>query len=103
MSFISLLYLINMKLIEEVEDIFNISGRGCVIVPGIPYFFEPKIGSGVKIEFHNPSGSIVTTTIQALEMINRGKPMKHAPFSVDKSIKKSEIELGAKIYLVTDE
>lgn len=92
-----------MKFIEEVEDVFSISGRGCVIVPGIPYSFEPKIGSGVKIQFHNPSGSIVTTTIQGLEMINRGKPMNHAPFSVDKSIKKSEIELGAKIYLINDE
>lgn len=89
-----------MKYIEEVEDIFDISGRGCIIVPGIPYSFEPKIGKDSILEFENPSGSKVTARIQGFEMINRGKPMQHAPFSLESSIKKGDIEIGAKIYLV---
>ena len=89
-----------MKFIEEVEDIFDISGRGCVVVPGIPYSFEPSVGIGAKLQFNNPSGSTVTATLQGLEMINRGKPMDHAPFSLDPSVKKGDIEIGAKMYLI---
>ncbi|MGI0117043.1 hypothetical protein [Zooshikella sp. RANM57] len=70
------------------------------MVPGIPYDFEPSVRVGAKLQFNNPSGSIVTATLQGLEMINRGKPMNHAPFSVDPSIKKGDIEVGAKMYLV---
>ena len=89
-----------MRYIEEVEDIFDISGRGCVIVPGIPYFFELKIDIDSILEFHNPSGSKVSARIIGFEMINRGKPMQHAPFSLDRTVKKGDIEKGAKMYLV---
>jgi translation elongation factor EF-Tu-like GTPase len=89
-----------MKFIEEVEDVFEISGRGCVIVPGIPYTFEPTIGKGAKLEFHNPSGNIVSATLKGIEMLNRGKPMQHAPFSVNRDVKKGDIEIGSKLYLI---
>ena len=98
------LYLqMNMKYIEVVEDIFNISGRGCVIVPGIPYSFEPNVKIGDQLEFHNPSGTIIKTTLRGVEMLNRGKPMEHVPFTVDRKVKKGDIEIGAKLYLVSDE
>lgn len=89
-----------MKFIEEVEDVFDISGRGCVVVPGIPYSFEPSVGVGTQLQFNNPSGTIVRAALQGLEMINRGKPMNHAPFSLDRSVKLGDIEVGAKMYLV---
>ena len=92
-----------MKFIEEVEDVFDISGRGCIVVPGIPYNFEPVINKESILEFHNPNGSKTRTTIQAFEMINRGKPMEHAPFSLPQEIKKKDIEPGAKIYLVEND
>ena len=92
-----------MKFIEEVEGVFDISGRGCVIVPGIPYSFEPVIGIGAELEFHNPSGSIVSTTLKGVEMINRGRPMNHVPFCVNRNVKKCDIEIGAKLYLISYE
>lgn len=90
-----------MKFIEKVEDVFGISGRGCVIVPGIPYSFEPAIGIGAKLEIRNPSGRIVQATLKGLEMINRGRLMKHAPFLVNRDVKKSDIEIGAELYLIS--
>ena len=92
-----------MKFIEEVEDVFEITGRGCVIVPGIPYSFDPQIGKGATLEFHNPSGSVVCATLKGIELVNRGKPMEHAPFSVNRDVKKGDIEVGAKIYLINYE
>jgi hypothetical protein len=92
-----------MKFIEEVEHVFDIRGRGCVIVPGIPYDFKPEIGINSILEFQNPSGTKIRTTIQAFEMINRGKPVDYAPFSLPRNIRKTDIELRAKIYLVDNE
>ena len=92
-----------MKFIEEVEDVFEIRGRGCVIVPGIPNSFEPAIGIGAELEFHNPSGSIVSATLKGVEMLNRGKKMNHAPFSINLDVKKGDIEIGAKLYLINYE
>lgn len=39
-----------VKCVERVEDIFETTGRGCIIVPGVPYSFEPKVGIGAAIE-----------------------------------------------------
>ncbi len=92
-----------MKYIGEVEDVFDISSLGCVVVPGIPYTFEPSISVGGKLQFNNPSGSVFSAELQGFEMINRGKPMSHTPFSIDRSVKKGDIEIGAKIYLLKNE
>lgn len=92
-----------MKFIEEVEIVFDIKGRGCVIAPGIPHSFEPPLGVGAKLEFHNPSGSVVSATLKGLEMLNRGRPMNHFPFCVNSEVKKSDIEVGAKLYLISYE
>lgn len=92
-----------MKYIEEVEDVFDISGRGCVVVPGIPYGFEPAIRKNSILEFQNPSGTRVRSRIQAFEMINLGRPMNHAPFSLEREVKKGDIEHGAKMFLVNDD
>jgi translation elongation factor EF-Tu-like GTPase len=92
-----------LKFIEKVEDIFDISGRGCVIVPGIPYSFDVSVGIGAKIEIRNPSGSVVQATLTGIEMINRGRLMEHAPFSVSRDVKKSDIEIGAELYLISYE
>lgn len=89
-----------MKYIEKVEDVFDITGRGCVVVPGIPYGFEPAIGKDSVLEFQNPSGTKVRAKILAFEMVNRGEPMSHAPFSLERSVKKGDIEQGAIMFLV---
>ena len=92
-----------MKFIEEVENIFDISGRGCVIVPGIPRGFELTVTVGDELEFRNPSGTIVRTTLSGVEMINSGKLMNHTPFSIASNVKKGDIEIGAKLYLVSND
>ncbi|PKM04301.1 MAG: hypothetical protein CVV16_05450 [Gammaproteobacteria bacterium HGW-Gammaproteobacteria-6] len=92
-----------MKYIEEVEDVFDITGKGCVVVPGIPCGFEPTIGKDSILEFQNPSGTKVRARILGFEMINRGRPMNHAPFSLERLVKKGDVEQGAKMFLVNDD
>jgi translation elongation factor EF-Tu-like GTPase len=92
-----------MKFIEKVEDVFDINGRGCVVIPGIPCSFKPPIGIGAKLEIRNPSGRIIQARLKGLEMINRGKPMQHAPLLVNREVKKADIEIGAELYLLNNE
>ena len=89
-----------MKFIEKIEYIFDVTRRGCVIIPGVPYSFEPPVNIGSIIEIHNPDGTVIKTRIVRFEMINRGRLMEYVPFSIPKSVKKSDISIGADIYLV---
>lgn len=89
-----------MQLICTIEDVFYITGRGCVVVPGIPYDFPTPVGAGAQLLVETPSGEQVKTTFVGVEMLNRAKPMKYAPFSVKSDISKSQLPVGSKIFLV---
>lgn len=88
-----------MKYLSAVDEIFDIKGRGCILAPGVPFDMEPPIKIGVALEIHNPSGSIIKTTIKGLEMLNRGRPVNSAPVLVGNSVKKKDVEIGAKLYV----
>jgi translation elongation factor EF-Tu-like GTPase len=89
-----------MEFLSEVEDIFDITGRGYVIVPGIHYSFQPPLKIGAKLIFCNPNGTEVKTILKGVEMINRGKPMDHGPLLVDSNVKKGDIQIGAALFYV---
>ena len=91
-----------MQLICTIEDVFYITDRGCVVVPGIPYDFSTPVGIGAQLLIETPSGEHVRTTIVGVEMINRGKLMSHAPFSVPSNITKNQLPVGSNVFLVED-
>ena len=72
-------------------------------MPGITYDFEPPVAKAALLEFRNPSGTTVRARIAAFELINRGRPMNHAVFSLERTVKKGEIEQGAKMFLVNSD
>ena len=43
---------------------------------------------------------IIRTTLVGVEMLNRGRPVQHAPILLDSRVKKSDIELGAELYFL---
>lgn len=90
-----------MQFLFQIEDVFDISGRGCVVVPGIPYSLPDGVSVGAHIVVETPSGSRLETTISAFEMINRGKLMEHAPFSVPRTISKEQLPVGSRVFLVS--
>jgi hypothetical protein len=82
----------------QLDFVFEITGRGCVLLPGIPYTFQ-NIAVGCPIVIVRPDGSRLETVILAFEMINRGKPMEHAPFTVPKHIGKEDLPPGSEVFL----
>jgi hypothetical protein len=89
-----------MDFLFEIEDVFEIKGYRNIIVPGIPYSYPVPIGIGAKIVIETPNGQLIETTIAGFEMINRGRKMEHAPFSIPKGIEKNQLPAGSKVYLV---
>ena len=85
-----------MEFLCEIEDVFDISGRGYVVVPGIPYS-AAGIRAGSAIAIETPDGQRFETVIVGLEMINRGKPMDHAPFLL-RSVTKAMLPIGSRVY-----
>jgi translation elongation factor EF-Tu-like GTPase len=91
-----------MRLLCKIEDVFEITDRGCVIVPGIPHSPPLNIKVGDYIVVETPSGERFETMIAGIEMINRGRPMEHSPFSVPRAIRKEQLRIGSQVFLKSE-
>jgi len=89
-----------MQLLFEIEDVFDIGGRGCALVPGVPYAFGGDVKAGERLLIVTPEGEQVQTNIAGFETINRGRPMMHAPFSLPRTVAKALLPVGSKVYLL---
>lgn len=89
-----------MQFLFEIEDVFDICGRGCVLVPGVPYAFGQDVKAGEQLVIVTPQGEHVRTNIAAFEMINRGRPMVHAPFPLPRAVAKASLPVGSRVYLL---
>ncbi len=99
-SALHLLLNIKMLFLFQIEDVFDIRGRGCVLVPGVPYALGLDVKSGEPLLIRTPDGKQVRTNIADFEMINCGRPMAHAPFSLPRSVEKSSLPVGSTVYLL---
>ena len=81
-----------------VEDAFQISGRGCVLVPG------PSTEPGDPIRLVKPDGHAIDTCVRGVEMIHRRPPPKvvTAPILLPKEITKDQVPVGTRVLLSRD-
>jgi hypothetical protein len=81
-----------------VEDVFDIRGRGCIVVPGIPKSVERKIRIGSTVRLKHPDGSEVETMIRGIEM--GGSPDFPAiPILLGAEISKVQIPIGTEVWV----
>ena len=86
-----------------VEEAFQISGRGCVLVPR--HGEEPAVRSvrvGDPIRLVKPDGEVTDTQIAGIEMLNFGgrKPPEKgfAPILLPAPLTKDEVPSGTRVY-----
>jgi hypothetical protein len=96
-----------LPLLFTVEDAFQISGRGCVLVPGIGKTSEfSPVRVGDRIRLVKPNGEVIDTRIQGVEMINYGRrgPPKEifAPILLPGPISKHDVPPGTHVYYLDD-
>ncbi|VTU28568.1 hypothetical protein SRS16CHR_04292 [Variovorax sp. SRS16] len=89
-----------MQFLFEIEDVFDIGGRGCVLVPGVPDALRRDVKVGRPLLLITPTGNEVRTSIEAFEHVRRGRPMAHLPFSLPRTVTKADLPLGSKVYLL---
>ena len=85
-----------------VEDRFQIAGRGCILVPGIPDDASlPVIRVKDKIVLVRPDLSQVSTYIAGIEMINyRTEPQRiTTPILLPSDLSKEDVPVGTEVLL----
>ncbi len=88
-----------MILLSTVEDVFEIEGRGCVVVPGVSH--NASVRESAAIELHLPDGSVVSTRIHALEFLDGpGRRTFCVPIILPPEFTKQDIPIGTKIWLL---
>ena len=92
-----------MKLICEIEDVFDMADRGCVVVPGISCDVEFLVPVGSSLLIVTPKGEQISTSVKGVELINsRVKPVKVNPILLPRDIAKEQLVIGSKVYLVNE-
>lgn len=90
---------LSMQFLFQIDDVFVIPGRGCILVPGVPFAFPVIVRAGTRIVIVSPAGERLDTVIAGCEMINRGIPSCHAPICLPRNVRKEMLALGSRVYL----
>lgn len=90
-------------LLFTVEDAFEITGRGCVLVPG-PSAEEGSqpIRIGDRLCLRKPDGHSLDTVIAGVEIIGRRPRPKvvTAPIVLPKDVTKGDVPIGTEVWLL---
>jgi len=93
-----------MTLLFKVQDVFDISGRGCVIVPVIPEDLDFKIRAKDKIQLHTPDGRLLDTHIASIEFLygekEGGRKGCRMAIMLPREFVKKDVPIGTEIWLL---
>jgi translation elongation factor EF-Tu-like GTPase len=84
-----------------VEDIFAISGRGVVVVPGIPDSSRKwRIKIGDPIWLQKPDGTQIQSSVRGIEMICRPRiALDFIPILLGSEITKDDVPIGTELLI----
>ena len=86
-----------LKRLSIIEDVFRITGRGLVVVPGIPWTGEWRIKIGTPLELRCPDGSKFSTAIRGIEMVRGQRQM--CPLLLGAELTKDDVPIGTEIWI----
>lgn len=90
-----------MRLLLKVEDVFYISGRGCVIVPAIPEDLDFRIRAKDPIELRTPESRVLQTHVASIEL---AKPQDGSPcrmtIMLPPDVAKQDVPTGTEVWLL---
>ncbi len=85
---------------STVADVFTITGRGCIIIPGMPYPSAtiPVLRRGAPIILRRPDGTKLLTSIRELERISCYPAVLFIPVLLPVTITKGDMPVGTEIW-----
>jgi len=94
-----------MKMLSKVEDSFELPGRGCIIVPGVPDpgTMVPVVRVKDKIQLRKPDGQIVDTHVAGIEILC-GPNARHCnPILLPKDVSREDVPIGTEVWHVVED
>lgn len=81
-----------------VEGTFTIFGRGIALLPGVSKCEPvPRVAPGMSIELRRPDGTLLATTIRAIEWFQT-PPQPAAPLLLPPEIAKEDVPEGTEVW-----
>jgi hypothetical protein len=89
-----------MTFLSKVEDCFEISGRGCFIVPGVPRSGEniPHVQERDRIQLRTPDGRVIDTYVMSFSVFSGPKAKDCFPIRLPLEITKETVPIGTEVW-----
>ena len=81
--------------LSKVEDAFAITGRGVVLIPGIPQEGGRSVKVGDALEIRQPDGRRIITRVAGIEM---GSRIRSAPILLPRDLQKDDVPVGSELW-----
>ena len=83
---------------STIQDVFQIDGRGCVVVPGLLLDANPHVCIGDPVTLRRPDGTEIKTSVAGIEMI-RTLDRNAMPILLPKNIHKNDVPIGTELFI----
>lgn len=84
-------------LLSRIEDVFEI--RGLIIFPGVPESFMISVTVGDHLKLKQPDGTVVDTTVSAIEITTASPPKILLPLRLGKELTKQDLPIGSELWI----
>ncbi len=84
-------------LICRVDDAFQISRRGCVVIPGIPKDAAFQIKVGDSLLLRRPDGSVLLTVFGGVEIVSPSND-RGSPILLGAEVTKDQVPIGTEVW-----
>ena len=91
-----------MRLLFEVEDVFDISGRGCVLAPVVPDGLDFKIRANDHIQLRTPTGRVFDTHIAFIELLKMESGPCRMAIMLPRDLAKNDVPVGTEIWCFSE-
>ena len=88
-----------MTFLFKIEQVFEISGRGCVIVPAIVEGPDFKIRPQDEIQLRTPDGHVLDTRIGSVEFLKLAEVTRMA-ILLPPDVLKQDVPIGTDVWLI---
>ena len=92
-----------MAFLFKIEEVFEIDGRGCVIVPLIAEGADFKIRQRDAIQLRTPDGRTLNTHIGSVELLTTEVGRCRMAILLPTDIQKQDVPKGSEVWLVQDQ
>lgn len=89
------------RLLLTVDEAFHISGRGCLLTPGLPVEGAPPIQRGDELQLQLPDGRTAATVIHSIDAVHNRKtdaPEIRFFLTLPRKVSKEDVPRGTQVY-----